>query len=253
MIKKFTLIIGLLLAFIATAQNEKLFDQATEAYNNGDYEKAIGLYNSILDSGQHSAAVYYNLGNAYYKLNNIAESIYNYEKSLLLNPNDEEVKTNLGYAQNMTLDAIDTLPQTGLAKIYKSITSILTFDQWAYISIVFMVLFVLFYIAFYYFKFSTKKRWAFISSLIALFLCIISIVFAAIGKRDFNLDNPAIIFAEEIAVNTEPNIGSETVFTLHSGTKVNVLETLNNWKKIELSDGKTGWVPQTELKLLKDF
>ncbi|WP_247656534.1 tetratricopeptide repeat protein [Maribacter sp. MMG018] len=253
MIKKFTLILGLLFMFIASAQNEKLFDQATEAYNNGDYEKAIELYNSILGNGQHSAALYYNLGNAYYKLNHIAESIYYYEKSLLLNPSDEEVKTNLGFAQNMTLDAIDTLPQTGLARIYKNVTTILTFDQWAYISIICMVLFVLLYIAFYYFKYSTKKRWAFIGSLIALFLCIISIAFAAIGKRDFNLDNPAIIFAEEIAVNTEPNNTSETIFTLHSGTKVNVLETLNNWKKIRLSDGKTGWVPQTELKLLKDF
>lgn len=253
MIKKFTLILGLLFTFIATAQNEKSFEQATEAYNNGDYQKAIELYNSILDNGQHSAALYYNLGNAYYKLNNIAESIYYYEKSLLLNPDDEEVKTNLDYAQNMTLDAIDTMPQTALTRIYKSVTSVMTFDQWAYISIICMVLFVLLYIAFYYFQFSTKKRWAFIGSLIALFLCIISIVFAALGKRDFNTDNPAIIFADEVAVNTEPNNTSETIFTLHSGTKVNVLETLNKWKKIKLSDGKTGWVPQTELKLLKDF
>ncbi|UWX54819.1 tetratricopeptide repeat protein [Maribacter litopenaei] len=253
MFKKLSILFGLLIGFLGNAQNEALFNQATEAYNSGEYEKAIEAYMSILEKNEHSAALYYNLGNAYYKLNEIPESIYYYEKSLLLNPDDQEVKTNLGYAQNMTLDAIDTLPQTGFSRLYKGITSKLTYDQWAYISIVCMILFVLLYIAFYYNQYSTKKRFAFIGSLIALFLCIVFIVFASIEMNAFNADNPAIIFADEVAVSSEPNESSDDIFTLHSGTKVNVLDSLNNYRKIRLSDGKTGWMLADELKILKDF
>ncbi|PIB39271.1 tetratricopeptide repeat protein [Maribacter sp. 4G9] len=253
MAKKVSILLGLLLGFFGNAQNEALFDQATQAYNNGDYKKAIEDYESIINNGQHSAALYYNLGNAYYKLSEIPESIYYYEKSLLLNPEDQEVRTNLAYAQNMTLDAIDTLPQTGLSRIYKSITSKLTFDQWAYASIICMILFVLLYIAFYYNQYSTKKRFAFIGSLLALFLCIVFIVFASVEISSFQSDNPAIIFAEEVNVSSEPNETSENIFTLHSGTKVNVLDSLNNYRKIRLTDGKTGWMLAKDLKVLKDF
>lgn len=253
MLKKLSIVFLLFLGFFASAQNEAIFNQATEAYNNGEYEKAINAYLSILNNNEHSAALYYNLGNAYYKLNEIPESIYYYEKSLLLNPDDQEVKTNLGYAQNMTLDAIETLPQTGFSRLYKGITSKLTFDQWAYASILCMILFVILYIAFYYNRYSTKKRFAFIGSLIAFFLCIVCIVFASIEFSSFNADNPAIIFADEVAVSSEPNETSEDVFTLHSGTKVNVLDSLNNYRKIRLTDGKTGWIPSNDLKILKDF
>jgi tetratricopeptide (TPR) repeat protein len=230
-----------------------LFDQATDAYNAGDYEKAIGFYTDILNNGEHSTAVYYNLGNSNYKLNKIAESIYYYEKALLLSPNDEEVKTNLSYAQNMTLDAIDTLPETGLSKLYKSITGKLSFDQWAYLSIGALLLFVLLYILFYYSTTSSLKRWTFISSLLALFICIMAIVFAYIQQTDFNNKQPAIIFANESSIKSEPNANSEQVFVIHAGTKVNVLDELDQWNKIKLTDGKTGWIPKNELKMLKDF
>ena len=253
MFKKLSILFGLLLGLLGNAQNEALFNQATEAYNSGEYEKAIEAYDSILQNNEHSAALYYNLGNAYYKLNKIPESIYYYEKSLLLNPDDQEVKTNLAYAQNMTLDAIDTLPQTGFSRLYKGITSKLTFDQWAYASVLCMILFVLLYIAFYYNQYSTKKRFAFIGSIIALFLCIVSIVFASIEINSFHADNPAIIFADEVAISSEPNETSDEVFVLHSGTKVNVLESLNNYVRIRLSDGKTGWIPEKDLKILKEF
>lgn len=253
MLKKYFLFLFILVSFFAKAQNDVLFKKATEAYNKGEYSQAIDLYGEILKTGQHSAALYFNLGNAYYKLNEIAESIYYYEKALLLNANDQEIKTNLGYAQNMSLDAIDTLPETGLSKLYKNITSKLSFDQWAYLSIVFIILFVILYIAFYYFDYSSRKRWAFISSILFLCLSIISIVFAYVQEQDYKNYRPAIIFADEIGIQSEPNNTSPTVFTLHAGTKVIVLEDLNNWKKIQLADGKTGWIQNNKLKLLKDF
>jgi tetratricopeptide (TPR) repeat protein len=243
----------MLIAFLGNAQNEALFNRATESYNNGDYEKAIANYSEILENGQHSAALYFNLGNAYYKLNQIAPSIYNYEKALLLAPSDKEIKNNLAYARNMTLDAIEVLPETGLLKIYKSITGIMTFDQWSYTAVVFMILFVLLYIAFYYFNYATKKRIAFIASIASLFISILAVVFAFIQRNDFEADQPAIVFDNEVQIKAEPNKRSEAIFVLHEGTKVNVQDELNEWKKIRLVDGKTGWLTSESIKMLKEF
>lgn len=246
-------ILVLLFCFWATAQSENAFDRANEAYNEGDFVKAADLYLEIIDKGEHSAELYFNLGNAYYKLNQIAPSIYYYEKALLLKPNDEEIKNNLAYSQNMTLDAIETLPQTGLSQFYKRFTTVLSYDQWAKTAVFFMILFVLLYIAFYFFRYSTRKRVAFISSIVALFFSILAVVFAFIEFDSFNSDNPAIIFAEESQVKTEPNDRSQQAFVLHEGTKVNVIEELNEWKKISLADGNTGWISAENIKLLKDF
>ncbi|MDX1313866.1 MAG: tetratricopeptide repeat protein, partial [Eudoraea sp.] len=104
--KKYLFLLFAFLIQLVYSQSEARFDSATVAYNKGDYEKAIAYYKEILGEGKHSAALYYNLGNSFYKLNQIAPSIYYYEKALLLAPNDPEIKNNLVYAQNMTLDAI---------------------------------------------------------------------------------------------------------------------------------------------------
>jgi|TARA_R110000737_G_scaffold246544_2_gene256900 tetratricopeptide (TPR) repeat protein len=252
-VKNNIIIYLLFFGLIGTAQNTPVFDQATASYNDGAYETAIELYKTILDSGEHSAELYYNLGNSYYKLNDIPNSIYFYEKALILAPNDAEILNNLGYAQQMTLDAIDTLPETGLARFYKEITNTLHFDQWAYLAVAFMFLFVLLYILFYYSRYSSRKRWAFIGSITCLFISLITIAFAYIGQSDANATQPAIIFTDEVGIQAEPNTTSNEVFVLHAGTKVNVLEELNDWNKIRLTDGKTGWVAFKHLKLLKDF
>ena len=251
--KYWTLLWVFLISAWAMAQPEIRFDSATVAYNEGNYEKAIANYQGILEEGKHSAALYYNLGNCYYKLNQIAPSIYYYEKALLLSPNDAEIKNNLVYAQNMTLDAIAPLPQTTLSRLYKQLTGILSFDGWAYLGVVFVVIFVLAYILFNYFQYSTHKRIAFISSLTAIALAVISVLIAFVEYQDFKADEPAIIFAQEITVKTEPNDRSEVAFVLHEGTKVNVQDTFDNWKKIQLSDGQVGWLPDDSLKMLKDF
>lgn len=251
--KNYLNILLLFFCFWANAQNETLFKKANDAYNEGDYVQAADHYLEILEKGEHSAELYFNLGNAYYKLNQIAPSIYYYEKALLLNPNDSEIKNNLAYSQNMTLDAIEVLPETGLASLYKRFTGYFSFDQWAKITVFFMILFVLLYIAFYFFSYSTRKRIAFIGSLLAIILSIISAVFAFFEYEDFKTDNPAIVFAQESQVKTEPNDRSQQAFVLHEGTKVNVLDTLDEWGKIQLTDGKTGWISSENIKLLKDF
>jgi len=249
-------VLTILIFFVYTlgfSQNQQLFDKATSLYNDGEYEKAAESYLEILGNGEHSAELYFNLGNTYYRLDSIAPSIYYYEKALLLKPRDKDILNNLAYAQNMTLDAIEPLPQTIISKIYKAFTNYLTFDQWAYLAVVFMILFVLLYIAFYYFKFSTQKRVAFIGSMISLILTLGLALLAYMEYRDYISERPAVIFAEQALIKSEPNNRSQALFNLHAGTKVYVLDQLNDWKKIELSDGKSGWVLSGDIKELKDF
>lgn len=249
------LIYALVLLFgtVAFSQNTVLFEQANTLYNQGKYAEAIDKYTAILETGKHSAELYFNLANAHYKLNNIAPSIYFYEKALLLAPNDDEIKNNMAFAKNMTIDAIDVIPETGLSKLIKNTTNIMSFDAWAKTSVAFALCFVILFLI-YYFAYSTlKKRLAFIGFLTSLFLLCVSLAFAF---HKFNIDKknrPAIVFAQESKVKSEPNSRSEEAFRLHEGTKVQVLDTVNQWKKIKLPDGKTGWIESEDIKLLRDF
>ncbi|WP_299434279.1 tetratricopeptide repeat protein [uncultured Maribacter sp.] len=253
MLKKLIFLFVLCLSTLGNAQNTTLFNDATTAYNNGNYNKAIENYLQIVENGEHSAELYYNLGNAYYKLNQIAPSIYYYEKALLLKPNDSEIKNNLSYAQNMTLDAFEILPETQFSKIYKTIVGTFSFDQWSYIAILFVFLFVFLYIAFKQFRYSTKKRIAFIGSIFSLFIVFTSLLFAYAQYKEFNAKQPAIIFTEEVVIKSDPNNSGQELFRLHSGTKVNIEEELKDWRKISLVDGQTGWLLAENIKPLKDF
>ncbi len=236
-----------------TAQNEALFNSATTAYNAGNYDEAIENYLKIVDNGQHSSSLYFNMGNAYYKLNQIAPSIYYYEKALLLKPNDPDILNNLAYANNMTLDAIEPMPQNALSKFYAQAVAGFSCDEWAYLSIGFMILFVLFYIVFYFFQVALYKRVLFIGAILALFSSIMAVMFAYITHNEYKADQPAIVFAKQVAIKSEPNERGQVVFNLHEGTKVKVEESLDNWKKIRIIDGQTGWLPSEHLKMLKDF
>lgn len=251
--KKIIHIIVVLTTFVVSAQNDALFNNATDAYNEGNYERAIESYLKIIANGQHSADLYFNLGNSYYKLNQVAPSIYYYEKALLLKPKDPEITNNLAFAKNMTLDAIESLPQTGFSKLYDSIVGVLSFDQWGYTAVGFMLLFVLLYIAFYYFRVATYKRIAFISSSLALFIALIAVVFAYMEYDNFKADQPAIVFADQVTVKSEPNERSQEIFKLHEGTKLNVVEELKDWRKIRIADGQTGWLLSENIKPVKDF
>jgi tetratricopeptide (TPR) repeat protein len=232
------------------AQNNVLFERANAFYNQGKYADAISQYEAVLATKNHSADLYFNLGNAHYKLNHVAPSIYYYEKALKLAPNDSDIKNNLALAKNMTIDAINVIPEAGLSKILNNAANIMTFDGWAKVSVAFVFCFVALFLI-YYFAYSTlRKRLTFLGSMASLLLMCVSLLFAF---HKFNLDKrdkPAIVFAQESEVKEAPNSNSEESFTLHEGTKVQVLDTVNNWKKIKIQDGKTGWISSSDIKAL---
>ncbi|MBL85629.1 MAG: ion channel protein [Winogradskyella sp.] len=239
---------------VVFSQNDKLFNEANALYNDGKYAEAIDKYEAILDSGQHSAELYFNLGNANYKLNNIAPSVYYYEKALLLNPSDKDIKNNLvGYAQNMTIDSIDTVPQVGFTRIINNLVNTFSKDTWAKIAVAGVIVFVVLFLLYHFSYATSKKRVAFVVSLIGLFGACFSVAMAFKKENLNKKDNPAIVFAQESKVKSEANKTSEEVFRLHEGTKVQVIDTYEDWNKIQLSDNSTGWIPSKDIKILKTF
>ncbi|MEH6764296.1 MAG: tetratricopeptide repeat protein [Aequorivita antarctica] len=248
--KKLLYILFLLVSFSGIGQNKNLFDQGKELYKNGKYQQAITAWMEILDNGEHSAELYFNLGNAQYKLNHIGPSVYYYEKALKLSPNDADIKNNLAFAENARIDSIEPLPQTVFSKWYKSISGILTFNGWALLAVAFSIFFVALFL-FYYFAFSERrKRLLFVSSMFTGILLLASLTMAFLSYGDYSKKQPAIIFANEIEVKTEPTMGSNVAFVLHEGTKVQILAQDGNWYRITLADGKDGWIPASDLKQL---
>ena len=245
------LIVFLLVSDCLFAQdNKSLFQQASQDYANGNYEAAINKYESILKSGEVSASLYYNLGNAHYKLDHIAPSIYNYEKALQLDPGYKDAENNLAFAQNMTLDAIDDLPKSSLSKIFNGIISKLSFNGWAWLAVVFSIVLSVCFLLYYLSAFVLKKRIFFTGFVVGIIVMIASVSFAYMQYGIQQSKKYAIVFAEESTVRSEPNPQSSNAFLLHEGTKIKILDNFNGFYKIELADGRQGWVKENDLKTL---
>jgi tetratricopeptide (TPR) repeat protein len=236
--------------FVAQNNNNHLFEKANEHYKEGNYDEAIKLYKEIESKDSISSTLFYNLGNSYYKLNSVANTIYYYEKALILNPLNEDAATNLQFAKRMTIDNIEEIPKTFLQKFEVNYLQKLSFNQWATLTIVFSFLGSILFLLFYFSNISTKKRGYFLTSVLSFLLLFIS-AFITYHQHQKSINTKyAIIFESKISVSNAPTVNSEEIFTLHEGTKVNILDTLDNWKKIKLADGKIGWILANTLKEL---
>ena len=239
------------LAF-AQASMESLFKQGNSAYNKAEYQKAISLYEQTLKMGQFSAEVYYNLGNAYYKLNNIAESIYYFEKAKQLDPNDEDIIINSNFAKNMTIDAIEKLPESQIVTFQKKIYGIFNFSYWAYLTVILFWIFSGFFLVYVFIKSaSLKQTFFFIAFGILIFFMISFLITYSIEEKEKNT-NFAILFSNQKDIWSEPNQQAELLFSLHEGTKVEVLDILENWKKIRIANGSEGWIENASLRYLNN-
>ena len=245
-----TIICALFITTVTIAQSESLFKEPNQAYANENYEEAISKYQSILKDGYESTSVYYNLGNSHYKLNNVGPSVYYFEKALKLDPNDADVTNNLAYARQMTIDAIDEVPKTGVSKIVNSVIATLSVNGWAWLAVIASISFVVLILLYYFSRASLKKRLFFIGGSLSFLIAICAVVFAYQQQSVLEQKSFGIIFPEEVVVRSEPNSRSEQLFLLHEGTKAKILEDFDSWRKIELADGKQGWLLKTELKAL---
>jgi len=251
--KKIVYILFFISSLLSAQNIEKLFEEANDMYKVGKYEEAIAVYEKIEYNNDISSELYYNLGNSYYKLNNVAATIYNYEKALLIDPLNEDATNNLIFAKRLTIDNIEALPKSVFQKFDENYIKKLSYNNWAIVTVIFSVLGSLLFLLFYFSYTPSKKRFFFTASIICMLLLMVS-VSVSYKEYSYSISNvDAIVFAEKTEVKNAPTFNSEDVFTLHEGTKVKVLDSIDNWKKIKLADGKIGWIDAEDIKVLKIF
>lgn len=246
----------LILLFLLTFCNsfaqdsQGLFDEANVLYKNGKHKEAIALYEQITNNDLASSELYFNLANCYYKLNKVAPAIYNYEKALQLKPTNQDAKNNLVFAKRLTLDRIDQLPQSYFQKLNSAYLKKISVNAWGTIAILFSILSALFSLLYYYAYSTNKKRFFFVFSVLSVLLLITTLVIAYSQYDTIQTTKEGIIYIEEVSVKNEPTNDSDEVFSLHEGTKVFVLDTVDTWTKIKLSNGKIGWMLSEKLREL---
>lgn len=244
----FIILFGSISVALQAQSAEDLFAQANSQYNLGQFEEALRLYDSIVAKGMHSADLYFNKGNTHYKLNQIAPSILNYEKALLLDKNHKGTLTNLRFAQNMTLDTIEPLPKSEISIFFERLISVFTTRGWAYVSLVSMFLACVFFGGYYMARFSTRKRIFFAGALLSFFICATSIFLAYHQQSQQQLEIEAVIYAQQLDFRSEPNLRSEIIVQLHEGTKLAVIEQIEQWAHVRLANGSMGWVPMESIQ-----
>lgn len=250
---KFFSLLFLYCSMVLGQEKEIIFKNANSAYNAGQFEKAVMLYKEILESGLHSAELYFNLANSYYRLNQVGESIFYFEKAKQLQPTDQDIIINSAFAQNMAIDAVEELPKSQITQLREKTIDLFSQEGWAYLIILLAWFLVFFWGLYLWNKVPVIKRTFFVLSLI-LGLLIISSLSISVIKSTKAADNPyGILFNEKIQVWAEPNSRAEVLFLLHEGTKVIMLDQLQEWQKIRIANGSEGWIKNGTVRSLKGF
>jgi tetratricopeptide (TPR) repeat protein len=248
--KRYTLLIYMLFLVGWTyAQNpaDEWFEQANAAYNSGNYETAVELYEKILATDMESVPVYYNMGNAYYKMREYPMAIYSYEKALKLDPSNEEVRTNLEIANLAIVDKIEPVPQSFIERWWRSLRAMCSSDRWAWWSV---AAFALLLVCLFMFLRSRRvglRKLGFFMGIIFIIVFALSVVFAAQLKHAATTQDQAIVMAPTVTVKSSPSDDGVDLFVLHEGTKVSVLESSNGWNKVRIANGSVGWLEMDKM------
>jgi Bacterial SH3 domain./Tetratricopeptide repeat. len=224
--------------------------EGDSAYIKEDYATAIQIYETLLKDGE-AAEVYYNLGNSYYKTGEIAKAVLNYERALLLQPGNGDIRANLEVARAKTIDKVEPIPEVFFVSWTKSLINSMSVDAWATWGI---ISFVLLIVALYFFIFSKQimqKKIGFISGIVFLVITVCSNIFASQQKENLVNRDEAIVMNPSVTVRSTPSESGTSLFILHEGRKVGIKDnSMKEWKEIRLEDGKVGWVPASAIEVI---
>lgn len=236
--------------FSAKDMQEVTKAEGDSAYMKNDFASAIQIYEALLKKGE-AADIYYNLGNSYYKADNIAKAILNYERALLLQPGNADYRANLEVARSKTIDKMEAVPEIFFITWIKSLINSMSVNAWAICGI---MCFILLIVSIYFFVFSKQILWkkiGFIAGILFLIFVILSNVFAAEQKDRLLNRNKAIVMSPSVTVRSTPSEGGTSLFVLHEGSKVNLKDSsMKDWKEICLDDGKVGWLPSSSIEII---
>jgi tetratricopeptide (TPR) repeat protein len=244
--KKLLIIVSLSLfstgLFAQQAALQNLIEQGNQAYSSADYPTAIAQYESVLSAGYESALLYFNLGNAYFKDDNIPASILNYEKAKKLDPTDENVKFNLNLANSRIVDKMEPLPEFFLRTWWKSIRDTLSSDRWAKMAVSCFILVLMAAVLFIVSTSVLLRKISFWAGIAVISLMAFSLLFSISGYYEYSRHITGIIFTPTVTVKSSPTDNSIDLFVIHEGTKVFVSDKVEGWSEVRLANGSVGWV-----------
>jgi tetratricopeptide (TPR) repeat protein len=229
---------------------DSLYTLGNDAYIRQAYDTALMHYGAILESGFESPDLYYNMGNAHYKMSNIPNAILYFEKAITLNPSNEDYSYNLTLANKQIVDEIQPLPTPFYTQWWNTLIHATSSFTWAILTIVSVILLVVNVLLYRFSRTSQNKRIAFFLTLVFVST---SGLFYSFGRSQYHQkekNNFSIVFAERATIFNEPNLNSTTLFIVHQGLKLKILEQEHNWYQIQLPDGSSGWIPSEEVELI---
>jgi tetratricopeptide (TPR) repeat protein len=242
--------VGLLLLVSSLCAQESVVKEAETAYAGEQYAEAIEKYEAVLKDYGESSQVYYNLGNAYYKAGQIAPALLNYERALLLDPGDSDIRFNLHLARQRAVDRIEPVGEFFLARWFLAVQDMGKADSWAELGIAGFLLFTGCLALFFFSRWVRLKKVGFYLGVFLLAVVIVTNIFARNQKNELLNRTSAIVFSPTVTVKSSPAASGTELFILHEGAKVSIKSTLGEWKEIELEDGNKGWIPEKDIEII---
>ena len=245
--KSAVLLLALLLPLSASAVTKA---EADSAYTQGRYQQAVKAYEQLLQQGV-SADLYYNLGNAYYRMDEMPRAVLNYERALLLSPGDRDIRFNLQMARSKTIDKITPESEMFFVTWYHSLVNLTSVDGWATLALCALALAIVLVLVYLFTEPVWLRKLGFFGAFALLLVFVVSNFFAFAQKRSFTSRSGAIIMAPAATVKSTPAKQGTDLFILHEGTKVDITDgSMNQWKRIRIADGKEGWVETSQIELI---
>jgi tetratricopeptide (TPR) repeat protein len=240
----------LLLFLLPLAAHAATKAAADSAYVNGNYQEAIKGYEALLKQGV-SAEIYYNLGNAYYRTENITRAVLNYERALLLSPGDGDIRFNLQIARSKTIDKIVPESEMFFVTWYRSLVNIMSVDGWGRTALISLALVIVLFLVYLFSARVWMQKVGFFGGAALLLLFVLSNFFAWQQRQQLLYRQGAIVVAPSVTVKSTPAQNGTDLFILHEGTKVVITDgSMKNWREIRLADGKKGWIESKKIELI---
>ena len=231
---------------VVAADPANITVRAEQLYNEGQYADALSLFETLTTSPE----ALYNAGNCHYKLGDLAYAILYYERALLLDPSDEDVRSNLALVQGMTVDKLDNKEYFLLKRWFDQLRDLQGERAWSYTTIALFSIFLIGAFLFFFGKVSRLKQLGFYGALLTLLLFIFSMTLASSAKDKLTERNRAVITSATITLRSSPDKSGTELFILHEGTVVSIESSLSGWLEIELRDGRVGWVEESHLVVI---
>lgn len=241
----FVLMILMLMPLSANAVTKQ---NADDEYAKGNYQQAIKDYQEILKTGV-SSEIYYNLGNAYYRTDNITQALLAYERALQLSPGDNDIRFNLQYARSKTIDKITPETEMFFVTWYNSLVNFTSVDRWANTAIVSIVMALLLILVFLFAPQMWARKSGFYGSAVFLLLFAFANLFAFQQKHELETKQGAIVIAPTVNVKKTPAASGTDVFVIHEGTRVDITDRgMKQWRGVKLADGREGWLKTSQIE-----